>query len=388
MKFMRSELWRKVDILIVRTVPCGQDSRVSKFLFHYKKNNVSVGLVCISRSSKCSRKNNPDTPHFSINGLDFNSLPFPINRISGVWKFHRILLYLDYLYTCLKLRFLWRPRALHGCDLDGYLVSKLSFPFNRRRIFEVLDPWSTMTSSKRIAALENRAFYDAKVLVMPAFDSRIKVSRPLATSFSNFMDLELSKELLHEPTNDPKFVEYVDSLKPFILTGGIMGSDTRIAELIYAVSKQSKFNLVATCPEDFIKGNSFLAIPDNIFCIGKQDWGRWLYLLKNSEAVWIYYSTSNNHFASHISPNKYWEAVLFNKIMLVNQISQFSDRMELEGPFVEVGEAVIQNLSEVFQSLEDDHTNQSDSLARDSRFMVLQNERTDTARQIIKWVFN
>lgn len=387
MKITELQLRRRVDILIVRTVPCGQDSRVSKFLFHYRKNDTRVGLVCISRSNKCSRESNSDVPHFSIRGLDLNSLPFPINLVPGVWKFHRVLLFLDYLLTSSKLKFLWRPRALHGCDLDGYLISKLSFPLKKRRIFEVLDPWSTMTSSKRIARLENKAFYDAKVLVMPAFDSRIKITRDKATSFSNFMDIELAEELVSEAERDTQFIEYVESMKPFILTGGIMGLDTRIEELISAISKQDRMNLVATTSPDFIKGSGYLKIPGNVFCIGKQSWGRWLYLLKNCEAIWIYYSMSNNHFASHISPNKYWEAVLFNKTMLVNQISQFSDRTDLEGPYFEIGADPFRNLSGVIENLRDTNLNQPASLERVSKFRSIQDERTAAARLVTNWVF-
>jgi len=382
------QIWERVDVLIIRTVPCGQDSRVSKFLFHYQKNQIRVGIVCISRSGRCSRKSESQVPHYSVKGLDFNSLPYLINWIPGVWKLHRFLLYLDYVLTCIKIWFLWRPKVLHGCDLDGYLISKLAFPYKRKRIFEVLDPWTTMTSSKRVAKLEKRAFSKSKVLVMPAFDSRIKVSRSKSTSFSNFMEIELAQSLMVEAENDSQFIQFVDSLKPFILTGGIMGSDTRIEELINSVGSQSEFNLVATCNPDFIKGNSFLRLPQNVFCIGKQDWGKWLYLVRNCSAIWIYYSKANNHFASHISPNKYWEAVLFNKTMLVNEISQFCDRVDFEGRFIEIGDDLEEGLKRKIQDLSRVELQPTDLSTRSRRLEEIGFERTKTVRQILDWVLD
>lgn len=382
------QIWEKVDVLIIRTVPCGQDSRVSKFLFHYQKNQIRVGIVCISRSGRCSRKSESQVPHYSVKGLDFNSLPYLINWIPGVWKLHRSLLYLDYVLTCIKIWFLWRPKVLHGCDLDGYLISKLAFPYKRKRIFEVLDPWTTMTSSKRIAKLEKQAFSKSKVLVMPAFDSRIKVSRNKSTSFSNFMEIELAQSLMVEAENDSQFIQYVESLKPFILTGGIMGRDTRIEELINSIGSQSEFNLVATCSPEFIKGNSFLRPPQNVFCIGKQDWGKWLYLVRNCSAIWIYYSKTNNHFASHISPNKYWEAVLFNKTMLVNEISQFCDRVDFEGRFIEIGDDLEEGLKSKIQDLSRVELQPTDLSTRSRRLEEIGFERTKTVKQILDWVLD
>jgi hypothetical protein len=382
------QIWEKVDVLIVRTVPCGQDSRVSKFLFHYRKNQIRVGIVCISRSGRCSRKSETQIPHYSVKGLDFNALPYLLNRIPGVWKLHRFLLYTDYVLTSIKIWFLWRPKVLHGCDLDGYLISKLAFPYKRKRIFEVLDPWTTMTTSKRIAKLEKQAFSKSKVLVMPAFDSRIKVLRDKSTSFSNFMETELAQSLMVEAENDSSFTEYIDSLKPFILTGGIMGHDTKIEELTHAIASQSVFNLVAACDPGFIKGNGFLRLPQNVFCIGKQDWGKWLYLVKSCSAIWIYYSKTNNHFASHISPNKYWEAVLFNKAMLVNEISQFCDRVDFEGHFIEIGDDLETGLKVKIKDLREVEPQPSDLSTRSRRLEEIAVQRTKTVKQILDWVLD
>lgn len=376
---------QKVDVLIVRTVPCEHDSRVSKFLFHYQKNEVRVGIVCISRSKKCSRSSTSAVPHYSTKGLDFNSLPFPIKYIPGVWKIHRPLLYMDYLLTCVKIFWMWRPTVLHGCDLDGFLITKFAFPFNKKRVFEVLDPWTTMTSSSRIARLENNAFQSSKVLVMPAFDSRIKIIREKSTSFSNFMDVELANQLIADVEKDNRFTDFVHSLKPYVLTGGIISSDTKIDELIYATSEQNKINLVVTCDEELIRGNGFLRIPTNVFCIGKQEWGKWLYLMKNCNAIWIYYSQTNNHFASHISPNKYWEAVLFGKKMLVNQISQFCDRIKIEGPIYEIGENFQTHLPEILQELAGSESEVIGMPEKMEIFEKMSRDRTHAVKQILHW---
>jgi hypothetical protein len=167
-----------------------------------------------------------------------------------------------------------------------------------------------------------------------------------------------------------------------------MGHDTKIEELVHAIGSQGTFNLVATCKPEFIKGNSFLRLPQNVFCIGKQDWGKWLYLVKNCSAIWIYYSKANNHFASHISPNKYWEAVLFNKTMLVNEISQFCDRVDFEGHFIEIGDDLESGLKVKIKDLSEVELQPTDLSSRSKRLEEIGFERTKTVKQILDWVLD
>jgi hypothetical protein len=129
------------------------------------------------------------------------------------------------------------------------------------------------------------------------------------------------------------------------------------------------------------------SIPSNVFCIGKQDWGKWLYLVKNCDGVWVYYSRSDNHYVSHISPNKYWESVLFNKTMFVNQISQFSDRISLEAPFIEIGENPEETLIKVLNMFDNLQKEELETSERLEKFEAISNSRSIAAAQILSWVF-
>lgn len=323
---------------MIRTVPCEQDARVSKFLYHYEKLNIKVIIACISRDKNCERQNSAYIRHVTVKASNFNKLNRIQILILKICKSFRILLLIDHLINSLKIRKICKPRILHGCDLDGYLISKVAFPLNPNRIFEVYDPWSTMTTSKRIHKIENREFFKAKVLVLPAKDSRIKVVRENSFSMSNMLDPGLLN--LIELKEDSKRInlDINNDGKPFILTGGIINQDTKIRELIEAIGLQNKYKLLITSDTQLIEVLGIQKNPFNVQFIGKQKWPEWLALMKKSAAVWVYYSTQNEHFKSHISPNKYWEACLLGTPILVNNISQFCDRVDFEPNIIEIGE--------------------------------------------------
>jgi hypothetical protein len=72
--------------------------------------------------------------------------------------------------------------------------------------------------------------------------------------------------------------------------------------------------------------------------VGYQDWGSWLELVRASGCVWVWYDSQVLHYQKNLSPNKYWEACLFWKPLIVNTLSQFVDRIDSEPEMLEIGE--------------------------------------------------
>jgi hypothetical protein len=383
-------LKKPVDILIIRTAPCGFDSRVSKFLFHYKKIGETVALTCLSREQKCARQSSGQNIHKNFKQLNVNDLPFPltvtpINQI--FWRFHRIFLASEFIISSLRISLYWRPKVIHCTDLDGYLIAKIAFPFNKKKIFEVYDPWQTMTNKIRIRRIENKAFLNAKVLVMPAEDSRIKVDREKITSFSNFMDPDLADLLLQDTEIDDDFVRKIESLKPYILSGGIISKETKIVELTETMNSQKSLNLVIASEQKNLTNLNFGDIPSNVHFIGKQKWSKWLYLVKNSNAVWVYYSPTHTHFASHISPNKYWEALLFKKPILISKEGQFCDRSTLEGKLYELEDDFDLRLNLALAEITSINSTSTENNDIRGRILnTMQNDRTRKVEKILNWV--
>ena len=314
---------------MTRFSPCAEDARVSKMIFHYESLKQHVVLVCVSRGNTCTRLSSEFITHKTLN---LSKLSF-LKNLSGPVR--RVTMRVELLYFALYCRLSWRPSIAHGCDLDGYLVAKLAFPTGVKRIFEVYDPWSTMTSSKKIARLEAREFQKSDFLIMPAYDSRIKVARKNQMSFGNEMDIDLAVRLLHETE---EAYELLRKKLPdiYLLSGGSLGDSVGTDRLIDFYRSHPEFNLVIAGTLPSIPKYQALTIPQNVHILGKQRWGVWLHLLRNSIACWAYYDQEVDHYASHISPNKYWEACLFKVPLFVSNLNQFCDRSDLEPLCVEM----------------------------------------------------
>ncbi len=284
---------------------------------------MRVGVACISREFKCSRANTELVSHKT---LTLSKLSF-LEKMPGLLR--RIVLRIELLQFSLWSFLNFRAPLVHGCDLDGHLVGKFAQPWGVKRIFEVYDPWSTMTSSKRVARIEAKEFQAADYLIMPAQDSRIKVTRENQMAFGNQLDIDLANRLLIE--SEMEYIQLKTKLPPkYILTGGTLGETVGTEQLIEFFRDHPEFELVIAgnlgSNSDFLRN----PIPTNVHIIGKQTWGVWLHLLRSSEACWAYYDPKIDHYASHISPNKYWESCLFNVPLIVSSMDQFCDRTNRE----------------------------------------------------------
>ena len=129
-------------------------------------------------------------------------------------------------------------------------------------------------------------------------------------------------------------------------------------------------------------------IPDNIVFIGEQDWGTWLSFVKYSSFVWVYYDVKNFHYESHISPNKYWEASLYNRPMFVYEKNQFCDRVNFEGKLIELGEEIELTLPSYLESYLNSTEMQKPILTDEhhAQWLEIQNMRRHNVKEILQWV--
>lgn len=375
---MRISQRRSVDVLLLRTVECAEDSRLNKILYHYEKIGIRVGVSCISRGRPCTRTESAFVSHktLKISGINLDSISSRLVR--------RILLRLQILRFIMNVK-PWKPQVVHGCDLDGYLVGKLAFP-RKKIIFEVYDPWTTMTDSKLVAHLESKAFMGCDVLVMPALNSRIKVDRDNQAALSNALDIGLANKLLRAGKLHDVASSLIEQGIPYILTGGILGAEVSSDVLAEAISlTKSGVHLVIASNNL----NSFHLnqddIPNNIHFIGKQSWADWLVLVKNASALWVYYDQSIKHFESHISPNKYWEAALFEIPIIVNSIDQFCDRIPHEPRYFEIDIDSKFQLEAVFHDIASQKRTSQFSISSPA-WLKIESERTEVVKQVLLWV--
>ena len=375
---MRNSPRRSVDVLLLRTVKCAEDSRLNKILYHYEKIGIRVGVSCISRGMPCSRTESAFVSHKTLK-ISWPNLDSISSRLV-----RRVTLRFQLLRFVMHVK-PWKPQVIHGCDLDGYLVGKLAFP-GKKIIFEVYDPWTTMTNSKRAAHLESKAFMKCDVLVMPALNSRVKVDRDYQSALSNALDIGLANKLLRVSKLHDVVSLLIEQEIPYILTGGILGAEVGSDVLAEAISlTKSGLHLVIASDNLESFGLNHRDIPDNIHFIGKQSWADWLALVKNASALWVYYDQRIKHFESHISPNKYWEAALFEIPIIVNSIDQFCDRIPHESRYFEIDISSKFQLEATFNDIA--------SLSRASQSSVsvpawqkLESERTELVKQFLLWV--
>lgn len=236
---------------------------------------------------------------------------------------------LTLLLSSIVARVMYNPKVVHGADLDGFALGKLAFPVGVKRILEVYDPWTTMTNSSLAMKLESHCLEISDAVILPSNDCPLNVKQGKAVVLRNAVDWEVARAAL------AKADCAINIPVKFILVGGTVGNAVGISELIEYTGGRSDISVVIA--SDFTLAE-FDIIPENVQIIGKVAWGTWLDLVSRSTVVWAWYDRDVRHYAEHISPNKYWEAVLFGTPLLVNSLSQFCDRVPSEPAIFEVGD--------------------------------------------------
>jgi hypothetical protein len=373
---------QKVDVMMIRTSQCGDDPRVEKFIFHYQSFGIKVGITCFTRGKNCSREFSPNVIHTTHRSISFSTL----ESLSKIPR--RFVLYSEFILNCIRLFGQWNPIVIHGCDLDGYTLARISNGLIRKKkIFEVYDPWTTMTQSKRAAKMERKAFYKCDVLVMPANDSRIKIPRNQATFLGNEVDIQLAEFREQKSTKILSlYSKYFK--KPYILVGGTITESIGISSLISVMNFFPEINvLIATDQEKLGKIYSE-SLPSNVILIGVKDWGTWLAFVKRASFVWVYYDATNLHYASHISPNKYWEASLYGRPMFVYQKEQFCDRVPFEGLMIELGANISYSLPMFLKGFlqEDARPEWEQKQSHRGDWLTVQAKRRENVKEILEWV--
>ena len=307
-----------VDILILRAHECSEDPRIEKILWHYRQNGLSIGLVCTPRGGSCHRRDAEGIIHRSFGFGEIDPRQSRTRR--------RLQLLREQLALGRSIRSTFRPRAIHGCDLDGYLSARVNFPWKRKTVFEVYDLWTTMTSNSSVAFAERRALASARGVILPAEEMRVPVAKSVRAVMRNVVDPSLALRAMESASALPGLPDR------YLLAGGSrVGS--QIDALASLLSQHQEIDLVIAEPEPPGWPNG-----THVWWIGRQSWGTWLRVLAQSSAVWVWYDNEIEHYKSNLSPNKYWEACLFNVPMVVNSTAQFCDRSEVESRVVSVGD--------------------------------------------------
>lgn len=310
-----------VDVLLLRTHACDSDPRVEKMLWHYRERlGLVVGLVCTPRYAACRRESDSSTSHLTI------PLDVDLHEATMTRPLRRLRLLKEQFALRKRIRSMFRPRAVHGCDLDGYISSRIAFPRQRQTIFEVYDSWSTMSPSSLTSALERHAISSAAGLILPAHEMRIPVERDRSIVMQNVVDPGLARKqmaLADLPSGLPD---------RYLLAGGTR-SGSRIDDLAKLAVDHPEVHVVIAESAPL----EWLSAP-NVHWIGRRPWGTWLRVLSQASAVWAWYDSGFEHYKSHLSPNKYWEACFFNVPMVVNFKDQFCDRTAMEPAIFAIGD--------------------------------------------------
>jgi hypothetical protein len=74
--------------------------------------------------------------------------------------------------------------------------------------------------------------------------------------------------------------------------------------------------------------------------------------------------------------------------MLVNEISQFCDRVDFEGHFIEIGDDLESGLKVKIKDLSEVELQPTDLSSRSKRLEEIGFERTKTVKQILDWVLD
>jgi hypothetical protein len=334
---------QNISIKMIRTARCADDPRINKMIYHYGKLGIILDIHCFSRSTKCKRISTDNIKHRTTNLLNYSIL----NRLPRLAR--QIIIRIEYLISILLLssELNSKFKAIHCCDLDGYLLgikaAKLRNNKYIKSIFEIYDPWQTMTGKEKILTIENKAIENCDLLIMPSKDGRIKPNKQNQIYMTNAVDIEIANDAMKiaqkKLTNE--LIEILNS--EYIIVGGTVSKDIKINELL-EVARKNNLKVVLACNKDKIDciDKEYL---NDITYTGVLDWGTWLILLKKALAAWVFYDESNFHYQSHISPNKYWEAALLNVPMFISSKEQFCDRVSTEPMLIPLKEDFNKNFN-------------------------------------------
>ncbi len=374
----------KVDFLVIRNHTCENDARIEKLLFHLKKQHISVQVVCLSRDANvCGRTSSGNISHDSI---QLSMSPYMENLPRPYRRFRLILQVVKVLFL-LRKRFIFRSGW--GCDFDGFFLIYALRKFYLKRpktIFEVYDPWSTMVQNNLIRELEAYFFDFADFLIMPARDSRLKIKGRDVHTLGNELIPPLANEIMKREEFDFSKI----ASQPFILVGGTLSRHNHLSILVEAAKQIPEIHVLICLTSDQLIQLVKAELPANVVPIGHVSWSRWLSLLSHATACWVYYDETVDHFQSHISPNKYWESLLFQTNMIVNNLQQFSDRViEIEPCIAEIGrdDSSILRLERAIRLyLELRHGVRVEPATLESYFEIVERQRDNTVTSIAKKV--
>lgn len=317
-----------VDVLIICSWKCQNDPRIAKLIARYStKTHLTVGVVCLSQVEKCARISTASIFHESLDTAQFADLNTS-QRLMSLLKLSR------------SLRKKFRPRFVHGVNLDGFIIGKSAYA-SRKVVFDQFDSWGTMSGSVFFKLAEQ-----ASILFSSYFLGTTKRSIPAWKRKSMLFLNIVSPEVLPAFGASTNRISELCGGGNYLLAGGSYQA-SRLDQLASIASHFSSLKLIIAGEH---MGES--ERQPNVNFLGSIAWAEWLELANSASGIWAWYESSTEHYARFISPNKYWEACWFGKPIVVNRLSSFCDRLVNEPPVLEIGNS-LEEQEQIAKTIED-----------------------------------
>jgi glycosyltransferase involved in cell wall biosynthesis len=336
-----------MKVLFLRSNPVDPDSRVEKEVKTLLKNGHKVEIFCWDRSSNHSlissnKKIDDDTcPIYRIGyksefgaGFKRNLRPliqFQNAIINFIKKYHK------------------RYDVIHACDFDtAFSAFKIARKYNIKFVYDIFDYYA---DAFKVPKILKKAVVQADTKIINKADAVIICSEKRKEQLRNANPKRLviihnSPEKVSFNKTNEKDKKNDNSLR--IAYVGILNDGRMIPELLKIISTHKNFELhiggfgkYESLVQEYAERNT------NIIYYGRVPYSKTLEIENSSDVLTaIYDPTIPNH--RYAAPNKFYEALMLGKPLIMCKGTGFSDVVRTEG----FGELIDYNSSSLERALQ------------------------------------